>query len=118
MIEMLDQHAPGAKLDHDKVDMSLLEYLPRAMTEVLRVMDYGKTKYSRGGFLEVPDGVNRYTAAMFRHFFESAKGKIFDDDPWYETEEGKTFKGTVLHDAQVAVNALFRLEIILREREK
>ena len=110
------QHEPGAKLDHDKVDMSLLEFLPNALLEVCRVMDYGQTKYTRGGFLEVPDGRNRYTAAMLRHWLEDSAGVKYDvGDPFYDTDAGKPFKGKLRHDAQVAVNALFRLEVTLRK---
>lgn len=114
---ILGQHSPGAKLDDGKVDMSLIEFLPRAMKEVLRVMTYGKVKYTRGGFLEVPDGVNRYSAAMLRHYFAAKEEGKYDQDPWYDTEEGLPYKGKIMHDAQVAVNALFRLELMLREEE-
>lgn len=113
---LLDQHSPGAKMDHDKIDMSLLEFLPNALQEVCRVMDYGQVKYSRGGFLEVDDAKKRYTGAMFRHFIKESLGIKHDaGDPFYETEAGSRFKGTLRHDAQIAVNALFRLEVILRD---
>ena len=111
----LNQHEPGAKLDHDKVDMSLLELLPNAILEVCRVMDYGQTKYTRGGFLKVPEGKTRYAAAMLRHYFASQESTYDVGDPFYDTEAGLPFKGKLRHDAQVAVNALFRLEVILRE---
>lgn len=114
--DLEDQHSPGAKLDHDKVDMSLLEFLPNALLEVCRVMDYGQTKYTRGGFLEVPNAQQRYTAAMWRHWLHECLGDTYDTgDPFYDTKEGSRFKGKLRHDAQVAVNALFRLEIELRK---
>lgn len=109
-----DQHQAGVKLDHDKADMSLLEFLPNALGEVVRVMEYGKTKYTRGGFLEVPDSVRRYTSAMLRHWLKESIEKYDSGDPFYDTESGKQFLGTIRHDAQVAVNALFRLECKLR----
>ena len=113
---MIDQHQPGAKLDGDKLDMSLLEFIPHALTEVCRVMDYGQVKYTRGGFLEVPEAKTRYTSAMLRHWIKECLGRVFDeDDPFYDTEKGYPFKGKVRHDAQVAVNALFRLEVALRK---
>lgn len=111
----MNQHESGAKLDAGKVDMSLLGFLPRALTEVARVMSYGQVKYTRGGFLDVPDGVERYSAAMLRHYFAAKEQGPFDEDPWYDTPDGLAFKGKILHDAQVAVNALFRLELMLRE---
>ncbi len=112
----IDQHTSGAKLDDGKVDMSLLEYLPKAITEVCRVMTYGKVKYTRGGFLDVPEGVDRYSAAMLRHYFAAKTEGLYDKDPWYDTPKGLEFKDKILHDAQVATNALFRLELLLRER--
>lgn len=114
---MTDQHTPGAKLDQGKVDMSLMQLLPRALSEVCRVMDYGQTKYTRGGFLEVTNAVTRYTAAMVRHWFMEEVEKYDGGDPFYDTELGLPFKNSIRHDAQVAVNALFRLECRLREEE-
>ena len=113
-----DQHTPGAKLDDGKVDMSLLEQFPRALEEMCRVGTYGKEKYTRGGWLSVPDGITRYTAAMLRHLLQVFKGKVYDEDPWYDTEKGKPFKGKVRHDAQVMWNAAARLELTLREEEE
>ena len=112
-----DQHTPGAKNDQDKMDLSLLEFLADALIEVTRVMDYGQTKYTRGGFLEVPDGVRRYTSAMLRHWLKESSEKFDSGDPFYETEEGKPFEGTLRHDAQVAVNALFRLQCKINEEK-
>jgi hypothetical protein len=116
--ERSGQHIPGAKLDHDKMDMSLLEYLPNALAEIVHVMDYGQTKYSRGGFLEVEDAPRRYTSAMLRHWLKERFEKYDQGDPFYDTEKGLPFKGTVRHDAQVAVNAIFRLECILLEEQE
>ena len=115
----IDQHTPGAKLDNDKIDMSLLEFLPNALLEICRVMDYGQTKYTRGGFLEVPNAVPRYTAAMLRHWIKECQGEKYDQgDPFYDTEAGLPFKGTLRHDAQLVVNALFRLEYRMREENE
>jgi hypothetical protein len=115
----IPQHKPGAKLDQEKVDMSLLELLSDALLEVCRVLDYGQSKYTRGGFLEVPDAKNRYTAAMIRHWLDECKGIKYDKgDPFYDTEKGSRFKDKLRHDAQVAANALLRLEIALREENK
>ena len=108
----------SVKYDNGKIDMSLLEFLPRALTEVCRVMTYGVHKYERGGFLDVPDGIQRYTAAMLRHYMAEQIDGVFDlTDPWLDTPEGQEFLstyGNLRHSAQVAVNALFRLEMELR----
>ncbi len=112
-----DQHEAGAKNDMGKMDLSLLQLLPNALLEVSRVMDYGQNKYTRGGFLFVIDAPKRYTSAMLRHWFKEAVEKFDTGDPFYNTEKGAPFKGTIRHDAQVAVNALFRLECTMREEQ-
>lgn len=112
---MTDQHTPGAKLDQNKMDLSLLQLLPNALMEVCRVMDYGQNKYSRGGFLHVDEAPRRYTSAMLRHWLKEAIEKFDSGDEFYDTEAGLPFKGKIRHDAQTAVNALFRLECTIRE---
>jgi hypothetical protein len=114
----IDQHTSGAKMDQDKIDMSLLGLLRNSLLEICRVMDYGQTKYTRGGFLDVPNAMNRYTAAMFRHWLKEDIELYDSGDPFYDTEKGLPYKGTIRHDAQVAVNALFRLEYKLRQEEQ
>jgi len=115
--EELDQHAHGAKLDQGKIDITLLQEFGRALHEVARVGDYGQHKYTRGGFLGVINGVKRYTRAMLDHWFKEYSEGTYDQDPWYDTEVGLRWKGMIRHDAQVAWNALARLEIKLREEE-
>ncbi len=98
---------PGAKLDHGKNRLGLIiGGFPRALWAVGEVGTYGANKYSDNGWMEVPDGVNRYTDAMYRHLFKEAIGERVDD------ESG------LLHAAQSAWNALARLELMLREAEE
>lgn len=107
---ILDQHKAGAKLDAGKPDMSLLGYFGKALEAVAEVGTAGARKYTRGGWQSVDDGINRYTAAMLRHFFKEQ----------YEEGDGdlRPYLGKdVLHASQVAWNALARLEMILREKE-
>lgn len=87
---------PGAKLDQGKVDLTYLNDWALALAEVCRVAEFGAKKYSRGGWLRVPDGIRRYTCALFRHLLGLA------------ADDGQD------HDAQVAWNALSRLELKLR----
>lgn len=88
---------PGAKLDAGKVMAGLLLDFGPALLAVAEVSTVGAKKYSRGGWSKVDDGYNRYTDAMMRHLL--AEGE-YDDGPG----------GTgLLHDAQVAWNALARL---------
>jgi hypothetical protein len=95
-----DQHELGAKVDAGKPDASLLGMFGKALLEVARVGTYGAEKYTRGGWQHVPDGINRYTAAMLRHFLQENDHEYDSDLP-------------VLHAAQVAWNALARLELML-----
>ena len=114
----IGQHESGAKLDAGKVDASLLGLFARALYQVLLVGTMGAEKYTYAGFLDVEDGVRRYTAAMQRHYFMEEMEGIFDKDPWSDPPEGKKWKDKIRHDAQAAWNALARVELRLREEEK
>jgi hypothetical protein len=98
----IKQHEAGAKLDAGKPDTSLLLMFGRALLEVAKVSTVGAAKYTRGGWQVVPDGIRRYTAALLRHLFAEQNERLDRD-----TE--------LLHAAQVAWNALARLELLLRE---
>jgi hypothetical protein len=108
------QHDPGAKLDGSKPDASLLQFFARALIEVARVGTYGAKKYTRGGWVEVPDGRQRYTAAMLRHLLKETIEGVYDTDPDLARYG---YQDQIRHDAQVAWNALARLELALREGE-
>ncbi len=96
----IDQHAPGAKLDTSKPDASLLLMFGRALAAVAEVGTFGAQKYTRGGWREVPEGVNRYTAALGRHLLK-------EDREAHDQDSG------LLHAAHAAWNALARLEMML-----
>lgn len=97
-------HDSGAKTDAGKPQCSLLLLFGKALREVATVGTFGAIKYTRGGWQEVPDGINRYTDAMLRHLLEEGYNEYDSDLP-------------VMHAAQTAWNALARLELILREKE-
>jgi hypothetical protein len=99
------QHEAGAKTDEGKPQASLLLLFGKALRAVARVGTFGAIKYTRGGWQSVPDGINRYTDALLRHLLAENYEEYDADLP-------------VLHAAQVAWNALARLELILREKEK
>jgi hypothetical protein len=101
----IDQHAPGAKTDKGKPDCSLLLYFGKALTAVSEVGTFGAEKYTRGGWQTVADGINRYTAAMLRHVLQENYEEYDRDLP-------------VMHAAQVAWNALARLELMLRGKSE
>lgn len=100
----LDQHAPGAKLDGGKIRPSLImNGFPRALQAIAEVGTYGANKYSDNGWMEVPNGFDRYTDAMYRHLLADATGDLVDD------ESG------LFHIAHAAWNAMARLELMLKD---
>ncbi len=102
----VDAHAGGAKLDAGKNQLgSILGGFSNALMAVGEVGSLGAQKYSLGGWTLVPEGKRRYTDAMLRHFFKENTDGLYDNDL------------PVLHAAQVAWNALARLEFILKELE-
>ena len=103
----LDQHTKGAKLDMGKPRVSLvLGGFARALTEVAKVGTYGAKKYTDNGWMEVPNGVERYTDALLRHQLAELTGEENDQD----TE--------LSHAAHLAWNALARLDLMLRAKAK
>jgi hypothetical protein len=61
------QHEPGAKMDSGKVKAGMLGDFSLALMEVAKVCTYGAKKYTRHGWEEVPNGVERYHDAKWRH---------------------------------------------------
>ena len=99
-------NTPGAKLDAGKIRPQLVMFgFARALEKVAAVATFGANKYSDGGWVQVEDGINRYTDAMFRHLLKEGIGEKFDP----QTE--------VYHAAHVAWNALARLDLMIREDE-
>jgi len=97
----IDQHAPGAKLDAGKPRVGLvIAGFSHALLEVAKVGTYGANKYTDNGWRSVPNGVQRYTDAMLRHYLAESDDSVDD-------ESG------LLHAAQVAWNALARLELLI-----
>ncbi len=95
----------ATKHDAGKPDLSLLLDFGKALQSVAAVGTMGAKKYSRGGWKSVPDGLNRYTAALLRHLTQ--ENTQFADD-----ESG------FAHASHVAWNALARLQLIILEMEK
>lgn len=94
-------HEPGAKLDNGKIMAGVLSDFSLALLAVAQVGTFGAKKYSRGGWQHVPDGITRYTDAMWRHILQE-RNSYTDDD------------SGLPHMAQVAWNALARLELEMR----
>jgi hypothetical protein len=98
----IDQHAPGAKLDADKLRMGLVfGGFGHAMEQVARIGTYGAKKYSDNGWQSVADGEARYKDALLRHLVAAMKKGGNALDP----ESG------LPHLAHMAWNALAVLEL-------
>ena len=82
-----------AKKDEGKLRMDLIP--PEAIEAIADVLTYGLQKYGEYTWQNVPDGKQRYKAALLRHYAEYAKGNTFD------LESGKP------HTAHMMVNAMF-----------
>lgn len=103
----LAANTPGAKLDAGKPRPGLvLGGFARALLAVTRIGTGGAVKYTENGWMEVPNGVERYEDAKLRHWLYEKCGIECDPD----TQE--------LHAAHEAWNALARLDLLIRSKEK
>lgn len=101
-----EQHESGAKLDFGKVRASLvLLGFARALEEVSKVGTFGANKYTDNGWIEVPNGIPRYTDALLRHLLLEAQGEKFDNE------------SELMHAAHAAWNSLARLDLMLRKKD-
>ena len=97
----LDQHEAGAKLDAGKCPVATLclDYFPDAIQAVAWVSEVGARKYTPMGWKSVANGPERYKNAGARHALKP--DGAFDADV------------DVPHAAQVAWNALARLQLLI-----
>lgn len=103
----LAKNVPGAKLDAGKVRVGLvLSGFARALMEVAKVGTAGANKYTPNGWMEVPNGIERYTDARDRHQLKEYIGEEIDPD------------FGLLHAAHECWNSLARLDLILRAKEQ
>ena len=97
---------PGAKLDSGKNRLGLvLGDFARALEQVGQVGSFGAAKYSPSGWVEVPNGIERYTDAMYRHLMAYARDDLRDAD------SGLT------HLSHAAWNILAILDLTLRDEK-
>lgn len=88
------------KYDGDKPNMALLPFV--CLYEVAKVLAFGAEKYAPWGWTEIPNGEERCTSALLRHYTEIQKGNLYDE------ESG------LLHSSHIACNALFILYFHLK----
>lgn len=94
----------GVKLDDGKNRLGLvLGDFSQALWEVGKVGTFGAKKYSDGGWLQVPNGQQRYLDALYRHL-------LYNQANPYDSQSG------LLHLSHAAWNALAILELNLREK--
>lgn len=109
---------PGRKDDTGKLDITLLfDDLPHALEAVTEVLQWATTKkepipYSRGSWQGVTPFQPRYRAAMLRHMIDSAKQQVTLGVPIERARDAETH---LLHLAHVATDAMFQLEMAVRE---
>jgi len=101
-----DAHELGAKLDAGKLRPSLvLGGFARALLAVTAVGTFGAVKYTDNGWMQVPQGIDRYDDAKLRHWLKEKAGEPVD------------FDSQLQHAAHEAWNALARLDLMIREQE-
>jgi hypothetical protein len=106
----LTAHKKGAKLDAGKVRVGLvMAGFARALMEVAKVGTSGANKYTPNGWMEVDNGIERYTDARDRHQLKEYMGEELDTTSFTDAQ--------YLHAAHETWNSLARLELILRARE-
>lgn len=94
----------GMKYDDGKPRMDLLlSGCPNALEQVSQILTFGAQKYAAHSWQTVPQGEDRYLAALLRHLTAHSKGE--KNDP----ESGMS------HLAHAACNALFILELEARK---
>jgi hypothetical protein len=102
----VNAHAPGAKLDAGKPRVGLvLGEFSRALEAVSAVGTFGANKYTPRGWVEVPNGEERYADALWRHLLADCRGEELDE------------QSGLAHLAHAAWNALAVLELGLRAQE-
>ena len=103
------QKTSGLKYDSDKPKIGMvINYFCNAIKIVADIGTYGSKKYGKEGthwdhnWLEVKEGKERYTDALFRHYLAYANGE------WLDAESGHP------HLGHCAWNVLALLELEIR----
>lgn len=98
-----DPHTPGAKLDAGKTRTGLMvSGFHNALSSVAEVTTFGAAKYTPNGWLTVPNAIDRYTDAAYRHLLANNNHR---NDP----------ESNIPHLAHAIWNLLAVLELELRK---
>jgi len=99
-----DPHQTGAKLDGGKpLAWLCLSSFSNALYAVTDVTTKGAIKYTPNGWVDVPNGKDRYMQAFARHMLELGAGYAIDEDTGCH------------HKAMMVWNLLASLELEIRE---
>jgi hypothetical protein len=90
----------GFKDDGEKPRTDLLLDFDLALMAIAELLSFGAKKYAAHNWKQVPNGYERYTAALLRHLLKERREVV-------DIETG------LLHEIAVACNALMRLQILL-----
>lgn len=106
----------GRKDDGGKLDMNLLDDMPRAVKAVVQVMQWAitdkkPTPYERGSWQGVH--ADRYRAAIKRHDRDACEQATADVPARFQKDK----ETNLLHLAHIATSAMMALENALREQE-
>lgn len=106
----------GRKDDTGKLDMNLLDDMPRAMRAIVQVMQWAvvdkkPVPYERGSWLGVQ--ADRYRAAIKRHDRDACEQATADVPARFQLDK----ETNLLHLAHIATSAMMALENALREQE-
>jgi len=114
----------GRKDDAGKLDMTLLDDMPKAIKAVVEVMQWANVEkkpkpYERGSWLGV--AADRYRAAVARHNRDACEQASKSGDSGFAEFVPPRFQRdpetNKLHLAHIAVSALMALELVCREEE-
>ena len=97
IVPSTDTGKPGVKDDSAKLKWELLPW--RATEGVVKVLTFGARKYAPNSWRTVPNGKERYQAAIMRHESRRQAGELIDP------ETG------LLHSFHIACNAMFIAEL-------
>ena len=92
-------NTPSGEFKNDRLDDKLRwELLPmEEIEDIVKIFHYGAKKYAPGSWKNIPDGFERYRAALMRHMMAYLKGERIDPGSGLQ------------HLAQVAWNAIAML---------
>lgn len=77
----INAHQPGSKLDAGKpIAGEIVTSFSHALNAMIEVATFGAGKYTRRGFLQVPNAEERYRDALMRHLLKYGMGEEVDSD--------------------------------------